>query len=642
MKVRTQLTLAFLLLAILPLGGIVLFSYVTSERAFKRVAEEEAGQLVTGIGSELGRLKAALGERVDDLAPLPLQVLGSAGEGAEPGPATVYLQLMERLGDMADLVDFVEYGPEQRPDSTLLIYPSRTLAEALGKLASQRDRYGDDSGISEAYLAATVGEAVRRRGDLDSDEQAALAAREEQARRLLGAELEEAGRRSDHGRAVLRVHVEPRELLERAFARLERQEGDVPFALDAGGSLFVQDPGQREALSGLAALFAGERDLELTRRVTADWLLVGTREPESGLTFGIARPVRQSLREIRRTALANFGFGLGMVALASLGILMLSGRMTRNLRALTVGTQRIAGGDLTTRLQVRSRNEIGKLAETMNRMAMQLSQNQERLLEEERLRQRHEAERRLLEVENERKSRELEEARLFQLSLLPSRLPSHPRLELAVFMRTATEVGGDYYDFFPGADGTLTAALGDAAGHGARAATMVTVVKGLLTARAASMDLPLLLEEVSRAIKQMRLSRMHMAVTLLRTDGERVEISAAGIPPALLWRRASRTVEEVVLSGPPLGSLAGARYQRWTSRLAPGDTLLLTSDGFPELRDRHDEMVGYPRLRGLFAEAAERSPDDLIRHLAAAASDWTGGAPPADDVTFLVLKARPA
>jgi serine phosphatase RsbU (regulator of sigma subunit) len=642
MKVRTQLTLAFLLLAILPLGGIVLFSYVTSERAFKRVAEEEAGQLVTGIGSELGRLKAALGERVDDLAPLPLQVLGSAGEGAEPGPATVYLQLMERLGDMADLVDFVEYGPEQRPDSTLLIYPSRTLAEALGKLASQRDRYGDDSGISEAYLAATVGEAVRRRGDLDSDEQAALAAREEQARRLLGAELEEAGRRSDHGRAVLRVHIEPRELLERAFARLERQEGDVPFALDAGGSLFVQDPGQREALSGLAALFAGERDLELTRRVTADWLLVGTREPESGLTFGIARPVRQSLREIRRTALANFGFGLGMVALASLGILMLSGRMTRNLRALTVGTQRIAGGDLTTRLQVRSRNEIGKLAETMNRMAMQLSQNQERLLEEERLRQRHEAERRLLEVENERKSRELEEARLFQLSLLPSRLPSHPRLELAVFMRTATEVGGDYYDFFPGADGTLTAALGDAAGHGARAATMVTVVKGLLTARAASMDLPLLLEEVSRAIKQMRLSRMHMAVTLLRTDGERVEISAAGIPPALLWRRASRTVEEVVLSGPPLGSLAGARYQRWTSRLAPGDTLLLTSDGFPELRDRHDEMVGYPRLRGLFAEAAERSPDDLIRHLAAAASDWTGGAPPADDVTFLVLKARPA
>jgi len=640
MKVRTQLTLAFLLLAILPLGGIVLFSYVTSERAFKRVAEEEAGQLVTAIGSELGRLKAALGERVDDLAPLPLQALGSTGEGAEPGPATVYLQLMERLSDMVDLVDFVEYGPEERPDSTLLIYPSRTLAEALGKLASQRDRYGDDSGISEAYLAATVDEAVRRRGELDSDEQAALAAREEQARRLLGAELEEAGRRSDHGRAVLRVHVEPRELLERAFARLERQEGDVPFALDAGGSLFVQDPEQRRALPDLAALFAGERDLELTRRVTADWLLVGTREPESGLTFGIARPVRQSLREIRRTALANFGFGLGMVALASLGILMLSGRMTRNLRALTVGTQRIAAGDLTTRLQVRSRNEIGKLAETMNRMAFQLSQNQERLLEEERLRQRHEAERRLLEVENERKGRELEEARLFQLSLLPSRLPSHPRLELAVFMRTATEVGGDYYDFFPGADGTLTAALGDAAGHGARAATMVTVVKGLLTARAASMDLPLLLEEASRSIKQMRLSRMHMAVTLLRTDGERVEISAAGIPPALLWRRATRTVEEVVLSGPPLGSLAAARYQSWSSHLAPGDTLLLTSDGFPELRDPRDEMVGYPRLRELFAEAADRSPDDLIRHLAAAASDWTGGAPPADDVTFLALKAR--
>jgi serine phosphatase RsbU (regulator of sigma subunit) len=154
------------------------------------------------------------------------------------------------------------------------------------------------------------------------------------------------------------------------------------------------------------------------------------------------------------------------------------------------------------------------------------------------------------------------------------------------------------------------------------------------------MELPLLLEEASAAIKQMQLSRMHMAVTLLRTDGENLTLSAAGIPPALLWRQESRSVEEVVLTGPPLGSLAGARYQSWSSRLAPGDTLLLTSDGFPELRDATDDMVGYPRLRELFAEAAERAPDELIRHLAEAAEAWTAGAPPADDITFLIVKAR--
>lgn len=642
MKVRTQLTLAFLLLAILPLGGIVLFSYATSERAFKRAAEEEAGQLVTAIGTELDHLQAELDERIDDLAPLPLEVLVGPATEREADPAATYLQLMDRLGEMADVVDFVELVPEENADEALLIYPSRTLEEALRKLASQRDRYGTESGISADYLAATVGEAVRRRAELDPQELEALERREDQARRLLGTSLEESARHLDRGEVLLRIHVEPRALLERAFAGLERQEGDVPFALDAEGSLFVHEPGQRELLPDLAALFADDRELELTRRVSGDWLLVGTREPASGLTFGIARPVRQSLREIRSTAVVNFAFGVGMVALASLGILMLSGRMTRNLHALAVGTQRIASGDLTTRIQVRSRNEIGKLAETMNRMALQLSRNQERLLEEERLRQRNEAERRLLAAENERKTQELEEARSLQLSLLPSHLPSHPRLELGVFMRTATEVGGDYYDFFPGTDGVLTAALGDAAGHGARAATMVTVVKGLLTARAATMELPLLLEEASRSIKQMRLSRMHMAVSLLRTDGERLEISAAGIPPALLWRAETGGVEEALLSGPPLGSLAGARYGSWTSRMGPGDTLLLTSDGFPELRNADDEMVGYPRLRELFAEAAERSPDDLIRHLAEAADAWTGGVPPADDVTFLVVKARPS
>jgi serine phosphatase RsbU (regulator of sigma subunit) len=642
MKVRTQLTLAFFLLAILPLAGIVLFSYLTSERAFERAAEEEAGQLVTAIGDELGRLEDELGERIDDLTPLAFAALanGDARPGAddEPAPAEVYLALMERLGGMADLVDFVEYVPGDRPERALLVYPSRTLAEALEKLAARRHRYGEESGISAGYLAATVGEAVRRRVELAPEELTAVEAREQQARLLLGASLDKAAGQGEGGR--LRAHVEPRALLERAFARLERQDGDIPFALDAEGSLFLRAAGEREGLPDIAALFAGDRELELTRRVTADWLLVGTREPDSGLTFGIARPVRQSLREIRSTALANFGLGLGIVALASVGVLLLSGRMTRNLRALTVGTQRIASGDLTTRIQVASRNEIGKLAETMNRMALQLSRHQARLLEEERLRERHVAERRLLEAENERKSHELEEARRFQLSLLPSRLPSHPRLDLGVFMRTATEVGGDYYDFFPGANGSLTAALGDAAGHGARAATMVTVVKGLLTARAATMELPLLLEEASAAIKQMQLSRMHMAVTLLRTDGENLTLSAAGIPPALLWRQESRSVEEVVLTGPPLGSLAGARYQSWSSRLAPGDTLLLTSDGFPELRDATDDMVGYPRLRELFAEAAERAPDELIRHLAEAAEAWTAGAPPADDITFLIVKAR--
>ncbi len=76
---------------------------------------------------------------------------------------------------------------------------------------------------------------------------------------------------------------------------------------------------------------------------------------------------------------------------------------------------------------------------------------------------------------------ELEEARKLQLSMLPNEIPNHPNLEIAVSMETATEVGGDYYDFAVGSDGTLNIALGDATGHGMQAGTLVTIMKGIFT-----------------------------------------------------------------------------------------------------------------------------------------------------------------
>ncbi|MEJ2049269.1 MAG: two-component regulator propeller domain-containing protein, partial [Calditrichota bacterium] len=82
-----------------------------------------------------------------------------------------------------------------------------------------------------------------------------------------------------------------------------------------------------------------------------------------------------------------------------------------------------------------------------------------------------EAEKRALEIENERKTKELEEARQLQLSMLPKEVPSLNGLEIAAFMRTATEVGGDYYDFIVQENGVLNVAFGDATGHGLQAGT---------------------------------------------------------------------------------------------------------------------------------------------------------------------------
>ena len=85
----------------------------------------------------------------------------------------------------------------------------------------------------------------------------------------------------------------------------------------------------------------------------------------------------------------------------------------------------------------------------------------------------------LAEAESARKTRELDEARNLQLSMLPKQLPKLPHLDIAVYMKTATEVGGDYYDFHVHADGTLTVILGDATGHGMMSGMMVSIMKSL-------------------------------------------------------------------------------------------------------------------------------------------------------------------
>ena len=169
---------------------------------------------------------------------------------------------------------------------------------------------------------------------------------------------------------------------------------------------------------------------------------------------------------------------------------------------------------------------------------------------------------------------------------------------------------------------------------------MVTVVKGLLTVAAGESELPRLLGDATRAIKKMELGRMNMALTLLRIEERRFSVSAAGMPPVLHYSQAERRLHEIELVGTPLGTLADVSYQYWESELAPGDTLLMMTDGFAELLNSEEETMGYPRVRELFEASVTKEPEEIIEDLSSAAEAWTGGLPPHDDITFVVLRSK--
>jgi len=244
------------------------------------------------------------------------------------------------------------------------------------------------------------------------------------------------------------------------------------------------------------------------------------------------------------------------------------------------------------------------------------------------------------EAENERKTKELEDARQLQLSMLPKELPQLPHLEIAVYMKTATEVGGDYYDFHVAPDGTLTVVIGDATGHGMKAGTMVTAAKSIFNSFINNPDIIFTFGEFNRVIKGMRLPSMSMCLSLLKIKGNHLTMSAAGMPHALLYRSENKKVEEIILKGMPLGAVNDFPYQIKTTELKSGDTLLLLSDGLPELFNGKKEMFGYDRVTTEYEKVASNKAKEIIEHLKNVGTEWLNGNDPDDDITYVVLKMK--
>lgn len=266
-------------------------------------------------------------------------------------------------------------------------------------------------------------------------------------------------------------------------------------------------------------------------------------------------------------------------------------------------------------------------------LAMENSRLVERMIEEARRREE-------IEAENQQRAKELEEARQLQISMLPKTIPQLPHLEIAAYMKTATEVGGDYYDFHLSASGELTIVVGDATGHGLKAGTVVTATKSLFNHLAETADVTELFSHSSRALKRMNMRSLFMAMTIARVSGNRLTLSSAGMPPVLIYRAATAEVEDIQLTGVPLGSVTSYQYRQQHLTIAPGDVIVLMSDGLPERFNPVGEMLGYDHPRIALKEASALSAQAIIERLLADADNWAKGRPLDDDVTFVVVKVQ--
>jgi serine phosphatase RsbU (regulator of sigma subunit) len=286
-----------------------------------------------------------------------------------------------------------------------------------------------------------------------------------------------------------------------------------------------------------------------------------------------------------------------------------------------------------------SRN-FGRINRDLEVQLEQVKTLSEKTIEQERQAKEKEIERRLLEADNRRKTKELEDARQLQISMLPKEVPDHPAIDIAVYMKTATEVGGDYYDFHNSEDGILTIAVGDATGHGMKAGIMVTVAKSLFHQPGSERNIPDTFHHYTESIKRLKLGQLYMGLTLAKINNNSMTISAAGMPPVYIYRAATGSVDEIRIKGMPLGSFSDFPYEQREVTLSTGDTVLFMTDGLPELFNDKKEIFDYPRVEQILSKTGTEEPEEIIQQLVRAGESWLNGEPQEDDITFVVFKVK--
>ncbi|HEV7508113.1 MAG TPA: PP2C family protein-serine/threonine phosphatase [Thermoanaerobaculia bacterium] len=235
---------------------------------------------------------------------------------------------------------------------------------------------------------------------------------------------------------------------------------------------------------------------------------------------------------------------------------------------------------------------------------------------------------------------EIDTARRVQMSMLPQKPPAVEWLEFAAASLPATEVGGDYYDYFRLAPSQVALVIGDVAGHGLASGLLLSGVRSCLYILEDQLASPaLVLERLSPMVRRTTDRRMYVTLleAVLDREAATLTVASAGHPP-LLWR-GSDGWEDVGKGAPPLGTFQDAHYEAETRPLSPGDILVLYTDGLLKLRDDAGREYGRDRLVRALDRAGKGARASEIRE--AALSDlalFRGGAETEDDMTLVVVR----
>ncbi|MDP2849398.1 MAG: SpoIIE family protein phosphatase [Humidesulfovibrio sp.] len=390
--------------------------------------------------------------------------------------------------------------------------------------------------------------------------------------------------------------------------------------------------------------------------------------PSTGWSLGVFYPRDELLASVHTLALVSAALGGGgFLALAVL-IAFIARGITRPLRRLTVAARDVAEGNLDAQMpELGAKDEVRELAESFGHMQTSLRDYIRDLTQATASRERMESELRI--------------AHDIQMGILPKIFPPFPnRSEIDLFasLVPAREVGGDFYDFFPCGEDQFCFLIGDVSGKGVPAAFYMAVAKTLIKAVAESarsgeqrrtdeqritdeqrkadegrtpgMDSAVrarrgadpgrILTRASNDLAQDNESCMFVTIfcAVLNMNTGEVRYASAGHNPPVLLRAGGVPEYLPTQQEPVAGAMEGVVYTTDTLILAPGDGILLYTDGVTEAMNPDLALYGEDRLLEQVAARGALEPKALCEHLGRDILSFASGAEQSDDITMLALR----
>jgi serine phosphatase RsbU (regulator of sigma subunit) len=634
-RLSVQLSVWFVAIALVPLAIVTVWTYLAAERALRSQVTTGLYAIARRQANEIATYVREREQNVATLSRMPgtidaLEELGRAFAGDGQGPALDTLDRQYR--------PFLSYYQEAFGYDDLLL----ALRDGSVVFSARRRQAVGTNLRADPHRTTGLGVAFDRIRTLleidfsdfapsgEGDVAAFLAAPVLEENTLLGVVILRLNNSeilrilSDHtglgetGETLLTQRIDDDAVIVVPL----RHGADAPFTRRiALGSPFGI-PEQRAVQGSRGEGISVDHQAQ---RVLAVWRYV----PALGAGLVVKIGTAEAFAPIRYLTLLALGLAATTVGLVVLAARSVGRSISGPVVTLTAATAHMADGDLTRRVDVTARNEIGQLARAFNRMTERLARSIEELRESTAAKERIES--------------ELRVAHDIQMGILPKifpPFPNRPEFDLHAMLEPAKAVGGDFYDFLLFDDEELYVVIGDVSGKGVPASLFMAVTLTLFRSSVRrGLGPGALLTKLNRDLCVDNVSSLFVTVFCARLDvrnGALVFSNGGHNPP---YHVAAGGVSPLPLrGGPVLGVIDRTIYAEDSVTLAPGDTLVLFTDGITEATNSADELYGDDRLRASLDGHRAARAAGIVSETAADVRRFAGGAPQSDDQTMLVVR----